>query len=367
MKQATNSLDKYLSSNKVPTSERFAFHRANPTGSLDEYRQELRRKLRDRIQSKRIIYLDTNAWKCLSDYARGKANLNEAMVNFAQTMNTDRVRDNCVFPIGPTTLFELQSMEDPASISTLAELVERFSMNVGCQPPNEVIDQELALFNRKETRDANAEPERFCHPMEITGKLELNIPKLLPPPEELAFKKASLDILYALPTAAHLEMACTSIQSRWDNTAGIDEMNAGMIAYQHELKTFPDALLVELTGIMSFHVPVGPPIGGFRPEKAQALMAMIHWSEQPNSRHLVTARIQANLHATVRYIENRKFRKGDIADFITAQVALPSAHALFTDRALANLLGEPKIGLAKFCSCDVVSGFDSFAAYLKAV
>ncbi|WP_186166594.1 hypothetical protein [Burkholderia gladioli] len=367
MKQVNNPLDKYLSSDKVTASERFAFHRANPAVSFDEYRQDQRRKIRDRIQSKRIIYLDTNAWKCLSDYARGKPNLNEAMVDFAQTMNSDRIRDNCVFPIGPATLFELQSMDDPVSISTLTDLVEKFSMNVGCQPPNEVIDQELALFNRKETRDADAEPERFCHPMEITGKLELNIPNMLPPAERLAFKKTSLDILYALPTAAHLEMAAASLHPRWDNTAGIEEMNAGMIAHQHELETFPDALLVELTGIMSFHVPDGPPISGFPPQKAQALMAMIRWSEQPSSRHLVAARIQANLHATVRYIENRKFRKGDIADFITAQIALPSAHAFFTDRALASLLGEPKIGLAKFCSCDVVSGFDSFAVYLKAV
>ncbi len=178
--------------------------------------------------------------------------------------------------------------------------------------------------------------------MEITGTLEINIPNLLPPAETLAFKKTSLDILHALPTAAHLEMAAASVNSRWDNTAGIDEMNAGMIAHKDELKTFPDALLVELAGIMSFHVPDGPPINGFPPRKAQALMAMIHWKEQPNSRQLITARLLANLHATVRHIENRKFRKGDIADFVTAQVALPNAHAFFTDKALANLLADQR-------------------------
>ncbi|CAJ5451202.1 hypothetical protein [Burkholderia glumae] len=367
MKQGTNVLDKYLQNDKVMASERFAFHLANPTVSLDEYRKEQRRKIREHIQSKRIIYLDTNAWKCLSDYTRQKTTLNEAMVDFAKTMNSDRVRENCVFPIGAATLFELQSMEDPVSISTLAQLVDTFSMNVGCQLPNEIIDQELALFNRKETRDAGAEPERFCHPMEITGTLEINIPNLLTAAETLAFKKTSLDILYALPTAAHLEMAAASVDPRWDNTVGIDEMNAGMIAHKDELKTFPDALLVELAGIMSFHVPDGPPINGFPPRKAQALMAMIHWKERPNSRHLITARLLANLHATVRHIENRKFRKGDIADFVTAQVALPSAHAFFTDKALANLLAEPKIDLKKYCTCEVLSGFDSFAAYLKAV
>lgn len=121
-------------------------------------------------------------------------------------------------------------------------------------------------------------------------------------------------------------------------------------------------------GSLQGHVPdYGPPIEGYRPSKAQALMAMIHWHENPHSRHLITARIQANLHATVRHIQNRKFRKGDIADFITAQIALPSAHAFFTDKVLANLLSEPKIGLNQFSSCKVISSFENFAAYLKAI
>jgi len=367
VKEVASPLDKYLQSDQVMASDRFVFHRANPDVTFDEYRQNQRRTIRERVQSKRIIYLDTNAWKCLSDYERGKTNLIDAMVDFAQTMNSERVRNNCVFPIGSATLFELQSMDDPVSLSTLTDLVERFSMNVGYQPPNEMIDQELALFNRKDTRDACAEPERFCHPMEITGKLEVKVPNLLPVADTLAFKKTLLDIIHALPTVAHLEMAAASVHPQWDNTAGIDEMNEGMAAHQHELENFPHALLVELTAIMKFHVPDGPPIGGYPPQRAQALMAMVHWHENPRSRHLMTARIQANLHATVRSIENRKFRKGDIADFVTAQVALPSAHALFTDKAFANLLNEPQIGLKQFCSCEVVSGFDNFAAYLKAV
>jgi hypothetical protein len=344
-------LDKYVQSDQVMASERFAFHRENPAVSFEGYRQNQRRKIRE----------------CLSDYERGKTKLIDSMVDFAQAMNSDRVRNSCVFPIGSATLFELQSMDDPVSLSTLTELVERFSMNVGCQPPNEVIDQELALFNRKETRDAGAEPERLCHPMEITGKLELNVPNLLPAEETLAFRKTLLDIVYALPTSAYLEMAAASLHTRWDNTEGIDEMNEGMVAHQHELENFPHALLVELTGIMKFRVSDGPPINGYPPRRAQALMAMVHWHDEPRSRHLITARIQANLHAAVRHIENRKFRKGDIADFVTGQVALPSAHALFTDRAFASLLNEPKIGLKHFCSSEVLSGFNDFAAYLKAV
>lgn len=366
MTQENNPLDKYIKAGEIKSSERFKYHLANKKVSVDDYRKNQRSLIFEKIKSKKIIYLDTNAWKCLSDYARGKPKLTEQMIDFAKIMNSNHILENCVFPMGATTLFELQAMEDPASISTLVELVEKFSMNVGCQPPNEITDQELAIFNLKTTRDADAEPIRFCHPMDITGKLEVKIPSLLPPAESLAFEKTALDILYALPTAAHLEMA-TMLDSQWDNTEGIEEMNSMMDKHQHELKTFPDALLMELTGTMKFHVPDGPPIKGYSPQKAQALMAMCYWHDNPNTRHLITARIQANLHAAVRHIKNRRFKKGDIADFITAQIALPSAHAFFTDRALANLLREPTIGLVNFCSCELVSGFDSFTDYLKAV
>lgn len=363
-----NPLDKYVKSDQVVVSERFKFHLENKTLSLAEYREKQRIAIRDRIQFKRVVYLDTNAWKCLSDYERKKrAKLTDEMVDFARTMNSDEVRNSCVFPIGIATLFEIQSM-DERSVSTLAMLIEKFSMNVGYRSPDLIINQELALFNRRETRDAGAEPIRYCHPMEIMGDLEINVPSLLPVEETLAFKKTILDLTYALPAAAHLEMGASYGNRRWDNTEGIDEMNEGMIAHQHEIKTFQDAIFVELTGIMKFHVPNdAPPINGYTPQKAQALMAMGHWHKNPRSRHLITARIQANLHAAIRHIENRKFREGDIADFATGQIALPSAHALFTDKAFANLLNEPEIGLKRFCSCEVVSGFSNFAAYLKTV
>lgn len=91
----------------------------------------------------------------------------------------------------------------------------------------------------------------------------------------------------------------------------------------------------------------------------------LHWKENPSSRNLITARILANLHAFVRYIENRKFQQGDIADFSAAQAAVPSAHAFFTDKALGNLLMQPQIQLKVYSSCDVLFGFDNFAAYLK--
>lgn len=359
----SSPLDKYIPDNRSELYERFRAHLKNPDISVNEYREAQRKEVRNDVAGKKIIYLDTNAWKCLSDYERGKSSLTTDMQEFAKLMNSPQILDTCVFPIGTSTMLELQSMTDPETTATLTVVVDRYSKNVAIKPPDEAIAQELALFNRKETRIAGIEPNRFCHPMDLMGGLEPNMPNLLPPMVELALKKALMDNLYSLPLKALLEMSAGK-DAIWDNTVGIDEMNKGKFAHQNEIKSFADAMFVELSGVMRFHVPDGPPVDNLSPTKRQAGMAMIYWKDNPRSRCLITARVLANLHAFVRYIENRKFRKGDIADFAAAQAAVPSAHAFFTDKALANLLMQPKIQLEVYSSCAVLYGFDKFTEYL---
>ncbi|MNC53487.1 hypothetical protein D3C75_1029010 [compost metagenome] len=50
---------------------------------------------------------------------------------------------------------------------------------------------------------------------------------------------------------------------------------------------------------------------------------------------------------------------------MVAASALPIANALFTDRKLANLLSDKRIGFNRFSNCAVVSGFDEMAEYLE--
>jgi hypothetical protein len=371
MQDDPHPIDKHIGKLELLTSERGAFHKQHPDVTYEDYYETRKKLVEERVKSKRVIYLDTNAWKILSDYDRKKMSLNAAMVDFAETMSSVTVRDRCIFPLGAATLFELQSMSDPVTVSTLATLVDKFSLDVAIQPPNDSFSQELALFDRRDGREPAPEPSRFCAPFEIVGQGQVTTPAHMSEADALLFKKTALDATLALPTSTHLEMAAQDWGAKWDNRKGIDEMNAGMIAHEDEITTFPDAVLGELTSIMRQCVPDGPLVQlegtSYAPAKAMALMAMMHWHKHPASRHLVTARVYAYVHAAIRHLENRKFHQGDIADFVTASLALPNCHALFTDRAIFHLLNEPIIRLKDFCSCEVVSGFENFAAYLKAV
>ena len=50
---------------------------------------------------------------------------------------------------------------------------------------------------------------------------------------------------------------------------------------------------------------------------------------------------------------------------MVAATALPIADAFFTDRKLANLIADKRIGLKQFSNCIVVSGFDRMAEHLE--
>lgn len=67
----------------------------------------------------------------------------------------------------------------------------------------------------------------------------------------------------------------------------------------------------------------------------------------------------------MRFDSQRRYKKGDPSDFMVAATALPIADAFFTDRKLANLIADKRIGLKQFSNCIVVSGFDRMAEHLE--
>lgn len=362
MTKNANPFDKYLTPSEKTLDERLNFHLASPDGTFKDYVESKRLEITEQIASKHVIYLDTNAWKCISDFVRGKPTLTDEMLDFAQTATNEHVRANCVFPIGLSTLFELQAMNDPLTVSSLVEIVDRYSHNVCIQSHQDIITREVELFTSS-TRPQIFKTSTFCRPVEVLGIPVLDFNRqVLPENEANAFRKAAYDVLISLPVSVHIEMARDLQMAPWDNYEGVDEMNTGKAAHQDRIRSYADALFVELTGLLK---NFSPELQSEQLTKYQALSAMAHWKEFPHSRHLVTARILANLHAVMRYAKNRVFKSGDIADFATASVALPGCEALFTDRRLVNIVNDPHSQIKNFSTAKLVCGFDQFAQYLR--
>lgn len=362
----SSPLDRHLIASAEQLRERLQHHREKAPCSLDNHVQQKRRELALELKSKRVIYFDTNVWKCLSDFQRGKSKLTPAMKRFCEIASSERVLSTCAFPIGLSTLFELQSMNDSHTQSTLVQLVDRYSRNVCLLPHTDVIQDELKLFMRSPTLQPPVPLPHFCRAVELLGVPQATFSTaFLPGIEEAVWRKAVYDLAADLPISVQLEMAQGTGIKPWDNQAGIAVMNDGKQAHQQSIKTYSDAFIAELAGILNIFLPERPLNGHLSQPKYWALMAMMHWHEQPMSKHLSTARVMAHLHAVIRFHPNRVFKRGDVADFATAASAIPVCNALFTDERLVNIAQDHHSGISQFSTCQLVHGFDQFTAYLR--
>lgn len=331
--------------------------------SYDDYVNERRAFLYSAIGDRKIVYLDTNAWKCLSDFQRGKTTLTADMVDYSTEMFKENTCDKFLFPITMSTIFELQSMNDPDTICTLAGIIDKFSKSVCIIPDVDRIESEIGIFFAG--RELLPRKLYFIRPFEM---MNISIPEFPAPTDSLRliYKKAMYDLLDEKPVSVYLidEVFKGDINDKWDNNNGIDEMNVGKAANQNSIKSIQDGLFIELAGIFQDRYVGQSGIPGMTPSKWLAIQVMSHWEEQPLSSQLISARVMASIHSIMRLEKNRNFKKGDIADFSTAATVVPVCDAFFTDTRLVNIVTDIKIEISKFCNCKII-GFSEFANYLR--
>lgn len=342
-----------------------AAHRDKDSVSYTAYIRLARQERVKTIRSKRIIYLDTMAWKCLADYKQGKRErLTAANIVFALAMEDAVKSKKFVFPIGLTTFFELDSMTDPKTHESLSNFVDELCLGFCFAPFSEVLlDEMQRVLSSK--MDIEVDPlEQLVSPVEIVGIPEIEFPPDLFGGDEVAYKKAFYDVVCQLPFSTQLLIAQESPDKKWNNKYQVEELNNNKILHQDEIVNLNTGIFVELKGIvegclleLGQHVDAG--------QIAMLTgMIMLYWKERPTSKSISSMRVLASLHGLFRFDRNRKYHSGDMADFMAAASALPVASAMFTDRKLAIVLQDKSINLKQFTQCDVVHGFEAMAQYL---
>jgi len=340
-------------------------NRTRPTISLAEHVRASRKERAARVSGKELIYLDTNAWKCIADYRRGKQNLTAAMTVFAQALERASTTEAFVFPIGLPTFFELDSMTYPTTRDAVAELVDQLSKGFCITPFQDRVGHELQQLRKSALHTPDELADFLCSPVELLGIQAFSLPDFVKEyVEEETFNRAFFDSISELPFSIQLEIASSAPGKKWDNSRGISDLNTGKDEHQGEVPNLNTGIFLELKGCIATwfdqeEVEVSP--------KAIALLALDaqhHWYKHPESKALPMLRTLSLLYGLMRFDSRRRYRDGDPNDFMVAASAIPVAHALFTDRKLANLLSDPRIGLSSFSSCTVVSGFEDMAEYL---
>lgn len=340
-------------------------HRTRRDVTHADHVKARRRERALQTSTKELIYLDTNAWKCMADYRQNKANLTPAMMAFGQVLERVAQRDTFVFPIGLPTFFELDSMTHPETRNTVTKLVDELSQGFCITPFQERVGHELQQLHRNALNTPDGLEDFLCSPIELLGIPEISLPSLVKEHvDEETFNKAFFDSVSELPFSVQLEVASSKPSAKWDNSRGIADLNAGKDEHQGEVVNLNTGIFLELKGCIATWfrqegIELSPGDFGL-----YALNAQYHWHQTPRSRALPTLRVLSSLYGLMRFDSPRRYRDGDPNDFMVAASALSVAHALFTDRKLSNLLADPRLGLSTFSKCKVVSGFDNMANYL---
>jgi hypothetical protein len=362
----SSSLDSAISASANRISHYIEVHRGHPQVPLYDHIKRRRGERAARARSLKLIYLDANAWKCMSDFRRNKANLTPAMKTFGASIDRAVQTGKFAFPIGVPTYFELDSMTDPATRETLARLVDELSQGFCITPFSDRVGSELRKLRTSKLDEPEGLDDFLCSPIELMGIATISSLRFLKSHvDKETLNKAFFDALSELPFSFQLEVTGTSPGAKWDNSRCITDLNDGKAERQSEIANLNTGIFVELTGcIAAWFREEGVTLS--QPEiKRYALEAQYHWHKTPTSRALPTLRVLSSLYGLMRFDPQRRYQNGDPSDFMVAASALPVADALYTDRKLANLLSDRRIGLNRFSACTVVSGFEDMAAHLE--
>ncbi|MBR8276786.1 hypothetical protein KDX15_23385 [Burkholderia cenocepacia] len=341
-------------------------HQVHPEISFSDHVKAKRKELASRASAFRLIYLDTNAWRCFADYLLGNEEVTPEMKLFAASLEQAANTGKFAFPIGLPTFFELDSMVDPATRDTVTRLVDELSQGLCIAPSQERIGSELRKLRLTDLQTSEGLEDFLCSPVELLGIPAVSLHEFLKAKlDEATFNKAFFDALAELPFSIQLKVAGSSPHGKWNNSHGIADLNTGKIEHQEEIANLNTGIFVELEGCIAAWFREEGVVTTPQEIACYALTALYHWHQMPSSRALPTLRVLSSLHGLMRLDSKRRYQKGDPNDFMVAASALPVAQALFTaDRKLVNLLSDARIGFRNFSDCTIVSSFTEMAKYL---
>lgn len=341
-------------------------HQGHEHVSYVDHIRMRRREKTIQAQAFKLIYLDTNAWKCAADRRQGKELKTPEMERFADVLERAASSGEFAFLIGAPNFFELDSMNDASTRNSLCELVDQLSKGFCTLPYSDRMGTEIVHLEKNE-QDHVLEIEDFlCSPAELLGipNVELREP-LIGLVDEGTLNKAYYDAVSELPFSFQLQLAGNAPGEKWRNSNGIEELNTNKALHQPEIANLISGIFVELKGCIEAWCRENSLTADPAMVVILAGRAIIHWNQYKSSTNLSTLKIISGLHGLMRFDSHRKYKSGDIADYMIAASALPVASAFFTDRKLVNYISDPRIRLDGIFSCDLVSGFGEMGDYLE--
>jgi hypothetical protein len=345
--------------------EHLELHRSAPQIRFVDHLIARRLEKANQVSGRNIIYLDTNAWKCIVDFRLGNSRLTQEMISFAHTAELAAHSGKFLFPIGLPTFFELDSMTSESTHNALLILVDELCAGFCLAPFPERISIEMEKLRRGDYNQDSELSDYLRSPVELLGIPFTSLTDSLNWfVDENTFNKALFDTVSDLPFSFLLCLARESPGLKWNNNANISELNIGKDAHKIEAPNLITAIAIELRGVIETYCKSEQVDIPAKEIALLSLNALHHWHTNPKSKAFPTLRILSSLFGLMKYDKQRRYKDGDPTDFLAAASALPVSKALFTDRRLNNLLTDSRLLITDFAESKVVSGFAEMASFL---
>jgi hypothetical protein len=203
------------------------------------------------------------------------------------------------------------------------------------------------------------------------------------PATELALQKAFFDHMWTVSLREVVRMIDPSGITDNDCSAIAANLNAGIAAHTHEVRSFASVYSSEVRGVADLVGPIAVDVmidmardqgieleSPSREQRQESerqyrnLMALA--LERNRARQtLRTMHILASLHASLRWNKGQKLDGNDIFDFNHAAAALAYCDAFFTEKPLRTMVTQSHVALDTLYGCRVLDKVEDAIAWLR--
>lgn len=360
-------------------------HYQYPDVSIEQYSRSVRINFGVELLGRLPIYLDTKFWIMLRDKSNHAANHDiHRLWGLLKTL----VADGRVFcPISLATFDELMKQQSASSRKNTAHLIDQLSLGASLINQKRLIETEIAYFIHQYGTKSDLYELSEIVWTKVTYVLgELHpVKTVFDSDTELVVQKMFFDHMWGLTLNQYLEQIQDEEYPHRDYSITTRQLNEGINAHKDSIKSFRQAYISEVHGIVDITASVCPDIvhdlgkkrgvikddlsegDRYDSEKAWKNILASSLLKKRSQRTLRTIHILACLHASLRWNKGQKYKVNDLLDFNHAAAAIGYCKAFFTENSLASMVTQNHIALDKEYGCFVTSKIKGAIGYLETI
>lgn len=361
----------------------FAYHRATPDVSIDEYVRRRDIELGEWTMARERVYLDKCFWIDLRDARINRTEdplLHELLHGLIQGVTQGRR----VCPISDVLFLELLKQSDPKTRVATAELIDELSCGVTLIPHPTRVETEVAHFFH-----ANAGHEVYALEVLVWSKLsnvlgvQHPVASAFPVEEQLVIQKAFFDHMWGISLSQMIKTLdrAPPLEPLYPDLAA--RLNRGNTAHASQMKSFAKVYKDEIYGCLALAAPIayevlekmaanaGGELAGTSPLNREAAVRNIHRflcseiTKPPVKRALRTLHLGALLHAAVRWNRTQKIDANDLYDFHHVEAAVGYCNVFLVEGPMHTLLTQRHLGIGRDFPCHIISSRQKAAAWAR--